>query len=304
LTNKSNIKYETGLILLFDILGTQSSWELSKAKIYLKKINSLLDQFEELKHIRNLVFQLKNVKYRIDNIETKPFENDLVLPNIKLDVFNFSDTIIVALYGDELLSNSFFIYLMGSFIIPIFRDAFENEVPIRGTISVGKFIRLNRKNGVLLVGPAINDAAQTYEDSDWIGVTTSPSASLTLEKERKIDQINSKLDAELENTKISLNVYYEKLKKTFVKYDIPKKNRIEKNGWALAWPIVFTKNVESNKKIIEIFDKNLSYITYQNNFKKKDIYFKYKNTKDFFDDLIKKYDITKLTIDEFIKKQQ
>ena len=216
---------------------------------------------------------------------------------------NFSDTIIVALYDDELLSDSFFIYLMGSLLIPIFRDAFENEVPIRGTISAGKFIRLSRKNGVSLVGPAINDAAQIYEDSDWIGVTTSPSASLTLEKERKIDQIDSKLDAELENIKISLNLYYEKLKKTFVKYDIPKKNGIEKNGQALVWPIVFTNNLESNKKIIEIFDKNLSNITYQNNFKKKDIYFKYKNTKDFFDDLIKNYDITKFTIDEFINKQ-
>jgi hypothetical protein len=69
----------------------------------------------------------------------------------------------------------------------------------------------------------------------------------------------------------------------------------------LAWPIVFTKDLESNEKIIETFDRNLSYTTYQNEFTKKDIYFKYKNTKDFFDDLIKKYDITKFTIDELIK---
>jgi hypothetical protein len=69
----------------------------------------------------------------------------------------------------------------------------------------------------------------------------------------------------------------------------------------LAWPIVFTKDLESNEKIIETFDRNLSYTTYQNEFTNKDIYFKYKNTKDFFDDLIKKYDITKFTIDELKK---
>lgn len=291
----SDIKSENGIILFLDILGTQSNWKEENAKTFLNKIDILLEKFEELKKISEDVLKLDEKKFYYEGSEIKPFENKKNIPRIMLDIFNFSDTIIVAFYGNKLVSDSFFIYLLGLYLIPIFRNAFQDNILLRGTISSGKFYRLQRKNQILLVGPAVNDAAQTYESSNWIGISTSPSASLTLEQERKIDSLrNTSLSSELNNNKINLGNLFKILPNVFVKYDIPTKNGIEKDGWALSWPNLFHNSWESNDIIDEIFNKELSYEKYQNSSIEKGIYFKYKNTKDFYNNVLKENQIINL----------
>lgn len=302
---KSEIKPENGIILFLDILGTQSNWREGNSKIFLNKIDTLLEKFEEIKKISEEVLNLHEKQFYYKDIEIKPFANKARIPRIMLDVFNFSDTIIVALYGNKLVSDSFFIYLMGLFLIPIFRNAFEDNILLRGTISTGNFYRLQRKNGILLVGPAVNDAAQSYESTEWIGVSTSPSASLTLEQERKIDLIQNNLfSANINNNKINLGNLFKILSYVFVKYDIPTKNGIEKYGWGLSWPNIFHNSFDSNEKVNNIFNKELSYNKYQKNFIKKEIYIKYKNTKDFYNHILRNYSITNLKLDQIGNKDQ
>jgi hypothetical protein len=46
-------------------------------------------------------------------------------------------------------------------------NAFFNKIFLGGIISTGKFFILKRKNGILLIGPAVNEAAQCYEDYSY-----------------------------------------------------------------------------------------------------------------------------------------
>lgn len=275
-----------------DILGTKSHWKDSNARVFTRKLNSFLDNCEDIKKgIEKFSSEIKDTDLVLPDSTKIPYGSFPYRP--KSDVFNFSDTVIITFYNDVKafpFSNSFFIYLIGSIIIPVFRNAFENGLAIRGTVSIGKFFRIERSTGISLIGPAINEAAQSYEDANWMGISASPSVSLTLEQDRGIDIFGKnigqkKISVEKKEKVISQNEIqnlFNIIKNSFLEYDIPKKNGKER-GWALAWPYNPSKGITNNNKIIKIFNKNLSYSRYQDNFVDNDIYLKYKNTKLFFD---------------------
>jgi hypothetical protein len=74
------------------------------------------------------------------------------------------------------------------------------------------------------------------------------------------------------------------IENSFTKYNIPRKQGIEKGGLALAWPKFYLKEDQylSQEKIEEVFEKELSLEKYQKTFIKTDIFLKYRNTKDFY----------------------
>jgi hypothetical protein len=72
-------------------------------------------------------------------------------------------------------------------------------------------------------------AAEYYGLTEWSGISTCQSAS--------------KILTDSEEMKASLYDF-------FIQYDIPLKNMIEKNGWALNWPQ--TKDQAENEKVRQI----------------------------------------------------
>jgi hypothetical protein len=268
-----------GIVSFLDILGTKSIWEDNKAQEFLTKVDKLYDEFEVLsEELSEKMLLLKNTNYKIGNTESMPFKENGTIPQLGIDISTFSDTIILALYGDFPISDSFFLYLTSFFLIPLFGRAFVQRIYLRGTLSIGKFFLLKRNNGVLLVGPAVNDAAQSYENADWIGISASPNASLTLEQEHTFDEI---LGIDIDNLKNLFSI----VKNCFIQYDIPTKNTAGRNGWALAWPNFFDGGdfYHTQKEIKQVFDEELSYQKYQQTSISNDIYRKFRNTKDFFD---------------------
>ncbi len=286
-----------GIVSFLAILGTKSIWEDNRAQDFLSKINKLYDEFEELKKLSELMSLLKNTSYKAGNTEFMPFKEIGTIPKLDLDISTFSDTIILALYGDSpIYSDSFFLYLTGFFLVPLFRRAFVQKIYLRGTLSIGKFFILKRNNGVLLVGPAVNDAAQSYECADWIGISASPNASLTLEQERSFGEVlktNIDISASFMEWTINLKKLFSFMMDCYTRYDIPTKNGTERNGWALAWPIFFNGGnfYHTQNEIKQVFEEELSYQKYQQTSISNDAYRKLRNTRDFFNFSIQKKEI-------------
>ena len=156
--NKYSPKF--GIVAFLDILGTKSVWEDSKAQEFLNKVNKLYDEFEQLGKLTEHMSLLKHTHYKVGDSELAPFKEGVAVPKLGLDISTFSDTIILALYLDnDFLVTDLLIYITSFFLIPLFRRAFIQRIYLRGTLSIGKFFLLKQNNGVLLVGPAVNDGS-------------------------------------------------------------------------------------------------------------------------------------------------
>jgi len=126
-------------------------------------------------------------------------------------------------------------------------------------VSIGKFFIDKGSNGILLVGPAVNDAAQSYDTINWIGISTSQNASLTLEQDKSLDnflEASTKITASSNGFSINLRSGIDLIRSSFINYDIPRKDGIEKKGWALAWPTFYDNGVQyrSQDSLNKIFD--------------------------------------------------
>ena len=70
---------------------------------------------------------------------------------------------------------------------------------------------------------------------------------MTLDQEKNLDELKSliqKLNISLHTEEIcKLNDSFDLIFNMFVKEDIPRNNGIEKNGWALAWPLFYTNKI-------------------------------------------------------------
>jgi hypothetical protein len=252
----------------------------------------LQEGLSELTSLERKLLALKNTSYTVGTTRIWPYKNMLPIPKFKIEVSVFSDTVVLALYGDDELSrvfpDSFLIYMTGFFLIPIFRKSFVNEMYLRGTLSVGEFHLYKGKLGLSLVGPAVNDAAQSYESTSWIGISTSQSASLTLEQERKgssFERDAVAITTSYKGLKANLQAILDLIKSSFIRYDIPRKDGTERKGWALAWPTFFDKGAYYTRRdqVNRVFEKELSYKKYQESPIGYDIYNKFKNTRFFYD---------------------
>ncbi len=286
---QNSISTKDGIIIFLDVLGTKTKWKDEDAGPFLTNLNNLFTQFDELKKISSILVKVINeTSYKYFDSTYTLSEEDI--PNIEIDVSTFSDTIIIALHGNLPILKAFWIYLMGFFLIPLFREAFVKEIFLRGTVSIGRFHRLKRDEGILLIGPAVNEAAQSYEDSNWIGISTAPSATLTLEEDKEmIDLTQLKLTASIASNNVDLSILMRVIVSSFVKYTVPRKGYNEKNGWSLAWPRLFDSNNSecSQEKIIRVMTKQFSSEVFQKQYISSDIYMKFKNTIEFFNDISK-----------------
>ncbi len=112
-------------------------------QMHLKKMKNFFNTNDS-----NYVFQKESYIKK-----TIPFK-DLIgfIKSFKIEISTFSDTIIIAVYSDDLnIEDAFIIQIFGLFLVPLFRFAFKMELFLKGQ-ALAIFIFVKRKRtGVLLL---------------------------------------------------------------------------------------------------------------------------------------------------------
>lgn len=180
----SKLEISEGAIAIIDILGIRGLWARDEIKKTIDEWQNIIDDFKDFVKI------------------AEDFD-----PNVKVNLQVFSDTIILTYESSDVIKALEYIstHLAYPFCHSILRKIF-----LRGTISVGKFIRSES----LIVGPPIDEAVEWYELSDWMGISLSPSADFLMNE----------------------NFYKTKMQGLYIKYDVPQKDNRTRNCWVLDWP--------------------------------------------------------------------
>ena len=178
------ISKKFGAVAVLDALGTKGRWKHESATKIISKWEELITAYKKA--------------------AKKPSKK-----GYKISIHAFSDTVIITVTDAkpyELMLaaceevTSFVLFALG------------RRVFFRGCLSVGNVYT----GPQIVIGPAIDEAAQYYEMANWIGVSFSPSTNKIIKKS------SFKKFAKSRN--------YDNY---FVKYDIPMKSGVQKNGFAL-----------------------------------------------------------------------
>ncbi|WKT57180.1 hypothetical protein QVH35_06985 [Candidatus Nitrosotenuis chungbukensis] len=200
-----------GVVVLLDALGIKGIWKSNSPTNVQKNWNAVI------------------AKCRL-------LTNDLKSDDISPTLNAFSDTVIITVTGSDMKN---LITKTAEALIHIMGFAIRQNIFFRGCISIGDFF----PDPNIVIGKAIDDAAQYYQMPEWIGVSITPGSH------KSISSINSILDEQ----------------KLFVEYDIPLKNTIEKHGLALNWPNDFANmdeklensTEEPSQTLIELVENNI-----------------------------------------------
>lgn len=247
--NSPDVSPRFGTVVFLDMLGTRGIWKNRDPKDVLQNYKSILDSFAD----------------GIDFLNKKTGAWEEFREFVKFEMTAFSDTIIITgslpdakreiplMVGLVTYATS----LLMPLIIP---SAIANNIYMRGAISLGQFYRLDK----MLIGPAVDEAAQYYMLPEWIGVSAAPSFHDFLD-ELGDDGVTAK--------------------EFFVKWDIPMKNGIEKGGWAINWPNrkIFRPDGESRYNDFDRFYDETKRVI-KSELKTYDVVsaLKWRNTSDFF----------------------
>lgn len=177
--------------------------------------------------------------------------------NLTPSFLTFSDTIMIIIKTEEI--PEVLIQLASSLRAP-FVVSMMIEMPLRGCISTGKF----HHDKTLIIGPAIDEAAAYYDLPQWVGISAAPSAN------REITKINQSNPTAV--------------KENFFMCDIPLKESIEQNAWALKWTENSDKTIsETSKSLKSHYNNTIGIIDSQlSNDNPIDVALKWRNTLRFY----------------------
>jgi hypothetical protein len=144
------IEKKFGLVIFLDALGIKGIW----ARVYPKQV---LERWGKTYYIFS------------DALDK--------MPGLELSVF--SDTLIISSAVNTNLRNNprRFVELIASLLVSPFVNSIYYRIFLRGVISVGEFYRSSR----MLIGPAVDEAVQYFDLSNWIGLSISPITSKILD---------------------------------------------------------------------------------------------------------------------------
>ena len=156
---ESEYFWQHGVVIILDALGTKGVWKSGDGLEYVKILNRI--------HRQNL--------WLFDRLK-KMFPN--ALESALTNQF-FSDSLIITFQLNEDIASNTGMNMMpiGRMIDGIFASFFNNHILVRGAVSVGKYAC---SSGVL-VGPAVDDAAEYHDKMNMAGVVATPSLSLILD---------------------------------------------------------------------------------------------------------------------------
>lgn len=203
-----------GVVALLDILGARGIW-------HRYEINEIINSWKDIQ------------KYLKTEIEMKKKSEYINRPKFNPELHTFSDTVILISKTEKYDPDE--IMRVSSTVGSTFAHAIEKGILFRGAISIGKFY--SHQN--MIIGPAIDDAAEWYNITDWAGIHLTPSTTYALEG-------------------YLMNDYDIKL--WLCPYDIPIKkkdgSKYAIKGWAVNWPSLY--DAESHMYVTDIV-KTLDY---------------------------------------------
>jgi len=106
-------------------------------------------------------------------------EKSLIDPG-QLKTFQFNDTIVIALICESPQASLKQITSFSAVIRKYLVESMNNGLLFRGAAAVGEF-RANDETNTIM-GDAITDAAQWFEETDWAGVHYTPRSCLHIER--------------------------------------------------------------------------------------------------------------------------
>lgn len=148
----------SGAVALLDVLGWKGIWA--------KKEDAIGDLVATVSDVKKKIAAFR----RAGKSSSYWKQFDDLSPKLLL----LSDTIAITIEGDERKA----IELASHIVASILAHGMKRGLPIRGAISAGKFY----SKGTVFVGPAIDEVAAWYEQTDWMGAILAPSADLIVDK--------------------------------------------------------------------------------------------------------------------------
>jgi hypothetical protein len=217
---------EIGGICILDILGTKGVWKRNPGD-FLRKVTLLYDLFNSL---------IQSVRQGMIK-EFEKYSNNEYIYDAKFRTF--SDTIMITstLRSKKgklpssleiKLQLDLHLFLLGFTLISMVASAIQEKIYLWGSLAFGKIYRKDD----IIIGPAIDEAATDYEQSNWIGVSLTPNASLLL---------NSGKDS-------PLSKYVREL---YTQYDVVKRTGVEKSCDVLNWPKFYFKGIRDSNDLIK-----------------------------------------------------
>jgi hypothetical protein len=173
---------------------------------------AVLDALGASTYSKDELEQFLQARNQIVDLVAKLAEEQIKINPKHLRRFVFNDTIILAYVRGVTYQAAWdFCHILR--VVEAF--FLERQIFFRGAIGVGDFYKVDERINTVM-GPAVSDAAAWYDRADWIGIHTTPYATIflrsLLEKERK------NIDCVL------------------VDYDIPLKDKGRMKLKAINWP--------------------------------------------------------------------
>jgi hypothetical protein len=182
--------FQNGVIVFLDALGTKGIWARAEPKSVIQAWGEVIKAFQSaIEQSPKLLGEAK--------------DDDALVYDMKA----FSDTVIIALRCND--DPASLIPLIAETVLKPFTEALMKGIFFRGVIAIGKF----HLSDTLIIGPAVDEAADWYEQSDWIGISTTPSATFGL---YRLEEQGARISA-------------------LVRYNVPIKGGGQ-DDWAVAWP--------------------------------------------------------------------
>jgi hypothetical protein len=180
-----------GLIAILDALGA-ARYNDAEIKRFLKSRQRVLAILEEKAHAKEVRGQIES-----SSVSTFTFNDTVLIVYRTLDVPTLKDV-------------EHFCLLLRKFAV----DSLAQGILFRGSISVGKFYVEEESNTVM--GPAVTDAAGWYDAGEWVGINTTPHATMVVQS--MLEQSDNDLG------------------RLLVDYDVPLKDRTPLRLKAVNWP--------------------------------------------------------------------
>lgn len=186
------IEKQQGIVAILDALGA-SSYSDAEVNQFLRSRERVFERLEEY------------------------IGEKTAVTSSQLKTFTFNDTVIIALVcgqqSPSLKQIGAFSAVLRKFLV----ESMNSGLLFRGSAAIGEFRADDATNTIM--GDAVTDAAQWYEQTDWVGVHFTPRSFLKIE--HFMEDTNDRKEWAL------------------LSYDVPVKGRAPLRTYAVNWPKLF-----------------------------------------------------------------
>jgi hypothetical protein len=264
-----SIHLKKGVIVFLDALGTKTAWTRKNPMELINSWGNVVNNFKKSAHSHNEFAE--KMKNKLKNTFSSP----------KVDVVAFSDTIIISYSNsadEEKYSPLTSIMEVGFFLLrPLFESIIKYNIFLRGVISYGEFYLSESQYSI--IGPAVEEAAEWYEQPEWFGISTTPSATYAFELAQQKSFLTDAVNL------------------CFMPYEVPLKDNTKIKSYAVLWPLEYPKYIfkliENEKfhykRKLKSTRKMLLESFINNRVINKNVSLKYENTLQFYDEIEKKF---------------